>query len=85
LTPITKAEKKIQTLKTSEFNLSNAKKKQIELAIGKMETLVEIFIGRKRKTEKDQIEFLYNWFEDEFNIIYENTIEKIKEKDIENG
>ena len=85
MTSITKAEKKILSLKASPLNLSNNKKKQVDLAIEKMETLVEIFTSRKRKAEKDQIDSLYDWFEDEFNVIYLDTLEKIEGKDTNNG
>ncbi len=85
MTSITKAEKKILSLKASPLNLSNYKKKQVDLAIEKMEALVEIFTSRKRKVEKDQIDSLYDWFEDEFNVIYLDTIEKIEGKDTNNG
>lgn len=85
MTSITKAEKKILSLKASPLNLSNNKKKQVDLAIEKMETLVEIFTSRKRKVEKDQIDSLYDWFEDEFNVIYLDTLEKIEGKDTNNG
>lgn len=85
MTSITKAEKKILSLKASPLNLSNNKKKQVDLALEKMETLVEIFTSRKRKVEKDQIDSLYDWFEDEFNVIYLDTLEKIEGKDTNNG
>ena len=85
MTSITKAEKKILSLKASPLNLSNYKKKQVDLAIEKMEALVEIFTSRKRKVEKDQIDSLYDWFEDEFNVIYLDTLEKIEGKDTNNG
>lgn len=85
MTSITKAEKKILSLKASPLNLSNYKKKQVDLAIEKMEALVEIFTSRKRKVEKDQIDSLYDWFEDEFNVIYLDTVEKIEGKDTNNG
>ncbi|MDD4389717.1 MAG: hypothetical protein PHW03_02820 [Eubacteriales bacterium] len=85
MTSITKAEKKILSLKASPLNLSNNKKKQVDLAIEKMETLVEIFTSRKRKVEKDQIDSLYDWFEDEFNVIYLDTLEKIEGKETNNG
>ena len=85
MTSITKAEKKILSLKASPLNLSNYKKKQVDLAIEKMEALVEIFTSRKRKVEKDQIDSLYDWFEDEFNVIYLDTLEKIEGKETNNG
>lgn len=85
MTSITKAEKKILSLKASPLNLSNYKKKQVDLAIEKMEALVEIFTSRKRKVEKDQIDSLYDWFEDEFNVIYLDTMEKIEGKETNNG
>lgn len=85
MTSITKAEKKILSLKASPLNRSNHKKKQVDLAIEKMEALVEIFTSRKRKVEKDQIDSLYDWFEDEFNVIYLDTMEKIEGKETNNG
>ena len=77
MTPITKAENKVDALELQISGLSSSNQKALTLAIDKMKELIDVYICRKRKTEKSQIDDLYAIFTDEFNVLYLNITEKI--------
>ena len=78
MTPITKAENKLEALKIRAASLTPYKQKITKHAIEKLSEIIELYICRKRKTEKDQLENLYTCFLDEFDIIYIDISEKIE-------
>ncbi len=77
MTPITKAGNKVEDLKAYVSGLTPSNQKATTLAIDKLTELIDLYIYRKRKTEKDQIDDLYAIFSDEFNVIYTDIIDKI--------
>lgn len=81
MTPITKAENKLEALKQRVPSLTPYKQKITNLAIEKLSELIELFIGRKRKSDKSQLESLYEWFTDEFDLIYNEITERLEGKD----
>ncbi len=77
MTPITKAENKVEALKLQVSGLTPSHQKAAALAIEKMTELVDLYVYRKRKTEKDQMDDLYTVFVDEFNVIYVDIVDKL--------
>ena len=77
MTPITKAENKVEALKLQVSGLTPSNQKATTLAIEKMTELIDLYIYRKRKTEKEQMDDLYAIFTDEFNVLYVDIADKI--------
>ena len=88
MTPITKAQNKVEELEKSKLILPpfSAKLKKVEHQIEILKAIIELFIYRKRKTDKAELTNLYMLFEDEFYVKYDTVIEMItiKEEQPEN-
>lgn len=75
MTPLTTATHKLNGLMYRVSLLPSSKQESAEYPIKRLSEIINIFISRKRKTEKNQMDSLYEWFEDEFNTASIDVIE----------
>jgi molybdopterin-guanine dinucleotide biosynthesis protein A len=75
MTPLTTATHKLNGLRYRVSLLPLSKQELTEYPIKRLSEIIDIFISRKRKTEKNQMDSLYEWFEDEFNTASIDVIE----------
>jgi len=68
MTVLTKAQNKLSALRES---LPQKVSEKLENGIESLVELINLFSYRKRKSDKNGLKSLYDWFDDEFNVRYE--------------
>lgn len=75
MTAITKAEKKLEELKSKIPEMTPKLAEKVKFGIEILTEIIDLFNYRKRKTEKKDLDSLYTWFEDEFDVAYAKVTE----------
>jgi len=75
MTPLTTATHELNGLMYRVSLLPSPKQELAKYPIKRLSEIIDIFISRKRKTEKNQMDSLYEWFTDEFNTASIDVIE----------
>jgi hypothetical protein len=88
VTPITKAQNRVEELEKTKLVLPpfSAKIRKVDHQIEVLKAIIDLYIYRRRKTDKAEIPNLYILFEDEFNVRYDTVVDMItgKEEQTEN-
>lgn len=68
MTALTKTQNKLDDFRSS---LPEKVSEKLQAGIQALTELIDLFAYRKRKTGKDDMKSLYDWFDDEFNVRFE--------------
>jgi hypothetical protein len=77
MTPITKAEHRLMGLRLKLNDPTGKVSITANYHISRMTELIEVFARRRRICTKNEYDNLHACFEDEFNVLYEEAIERL--------